>query len=85
MTDPQSFNRYGYVQNDPVNFVDPSGLCGFQILARCCVRQQGNTTHSLFAQHRVGWPDSRQFGGARVRRERMSEGSESGSAGLFPS
>jgi hypothetical protein len=26
MTDPQSFNRYAYVQNDPVNFVDPSGL-----------------------------------------------------------
>lgn len=26
MSDPQSFNRYSYVQNDPVNFVDPSGL-----------------------------------------------------------
>jgi len=23
---PQSFNRYSYVQNDPVNFVDPTGL-----------------------------------------------------------
>jgi len=28
MADPQSFNRYSYVQNDPVNFVDPSGLEG---------------------------------------------------------
>lgn len=29
-TNPQSFNRYSYVQNDPVNFVDPTGLdeCG---------------------------------------------------------
>jgi RHS repeat-associated protein len=29
-TDPQSFNRYAYTQNDPVNAVDPSGLemCG---------------------------------------------------------
>jgi RHS repeat-associated protein len=26
LTDPQSFNRYAYVQNDPVNFADPSGL-----------------------------------------------------------
>jgi RHS repeat-associated protein len=24
--DPQSFNRYSYVQSDPVNFIDPSGL-----------------------------------------------------------
>jgi RHS repeat-associated protein len=24
--DPQSFNRYAYVINDPVNFIDPSGL-----------------------------------------------------------
>ncbi|HEV2765302.1 MAG TPA: RHS repeat-associated core domain-containing protein, partial [Pyrinomonadaceae bacterium] len=26
LTDPQSFNRYAYVRNDPVNFIDPSGL-----------------------------------------------------------
>jgi RHS repeat-associated protein len=26
LTDPQSFNCYAYTQNDPVNFVDPSGL-----------------------------------------------------------
>src|SRR5204862_3927536 len=26
LSDPQSFNRYSYVQNDPSNFVDPSGL-----------------------------------------------------------
>jgi RHS repeat-associated protein len=25
--DPQSWNRYAYVQNDPVNFWDPGGLC----------------------------------------------------------
>ena len=28
---PQSFNRYAYVQNDPVNFIDPSGLCVINI------------------------------------------------------
>lgn len=26
LTNPQSFNRFSYVQNDPVNFIDPSGL-----------------------------------------------------------
>ena len=26
LTNPQSFNRYAYTQNDPVNLVDPSGL-----------------------------------------------------------
>jgi len=26
IANPQSFNRYAYTQNDPVNFVDPSGL-----------------------------------------------------------
>lgn len=26
LTDPQSFNRYAYTENDPVNFIDPTGL-----------------------------------------------------------
>ncbi len=26
LRDPQSFNRYSYVHNDPVNFIDPTGL-----------------------------------------------------------
>jgi RHS repeat-associated protein len=26
LSDPQTFNRYSYVGNDPVNFIDPSGL-----------------------------------------------------------
>jgi hypothetical protein len=30
LTDPQSFNRYSYTQNDPVNFTDPTGLEGLK-------------------------------------------------------
>ena len=29
--DPQSFNRYSYTKNDPINSVDPKGLCTFNI------------------------------------------------------
>jgi RHS repeat-associated protein len=31
LSDPQSFNRYAYAQNDPINFIDPLGLCVFNI------------------------------------------------------
>ena len=31
LLNPQSFNRYSYVLNDPITFVDPSGLCTFRI------------------------------------------------------
>jgi RHS repeat-associated protein len=31
LTDPQSFNRYAYTQNDPVNFTDPTGLLNWPL------------------------------------------------------
>lgn len=39
LTNPQSFNRYAYTQNDPVNFVDPSGL--YWITHRYCTQVEG--------------------------------------------
>jgi RHS repeat-associated protein len=34
VSNPQTFNRYSYTQNDPVNFVDPSGLLRIQECTR---------------------------------------------------
>ena len=31
LANPQSFNRYSYVQNDPVNEIDPRGLLGEEV------------------------------------------------------
>ncbi|HJT65086.1 MAG TPA: S8 family serine peptidase, partial [Pyrinomonadaceae bacterium] len=41
--DPQSFNRYTYVRNDPVTFIDPSGLvpCTFDAAGNWCIGDGG--------------------------------------------
>ena len=42
-TNPQTWNRYGYVGNDPVNFIDPLGLCpapGVYSKSKTCVYVQ---------------------------------------------
>jgi RHS repeat-associated protein len=49
LTDPQSFNRYSYVQNDPVNFTDPSGLDALsQGITSARNVLQGSACRSLF-------------------------------------
>jgi RHS repeat-associated protein len=43
--DPQTFNRYAYVQNDPVNLIDPSGLyekCVHQGMTTFLAKLSGN-------------------------------------------
>lgn len=29
LANPQTFNRYSYVNNNPLRYIDPSGLCGY--------------------------------------------------------
>ena len=47
VADPQSFNRYTYVNNDPVNKVDPSGL----LLSDIGVYQYDNAYDAQRAEH----------------------------------
>jgi RHS repeat-associated protein len=50
LTDPQSFNRYAYVQNDPVNYVDPTGLIAPLIWAHNVMRLNGGRNGGVTRQ-----------------------------------
>jgi RHS repeat-associated protein len=56
IADPQSLNRYSYTQNDPVNFVDPSGLLMRPIYERFGVDTPGNGRMDC-QYYVVGWTD----------------------------
>jgi len=43
--DPQTLNRYPYVINDPVNLVDPLGLCWWLPCPSGCTRVRDPTEH----------------------------------------
>jgi len=70
ITDPQSFNRYAYVQNDPVNFVDPSGLykaCVHEAMTKFLAKLSGRYSDEQaaalgrFAGDAPGGADSRKY------------------------
>jgi RHS repeat-associated protein len=55
LTNPQSFNRYSYTQNDPVNFVDPTGLM-------CFMMTTWGNGEGQFGQQCVWFGDYEPFG-----------------------
>jgi RHS repeat-associated protein len=79
-TDPQSFNRYGYVRNDPVNIVDPSGL------RKVCPKDRGNIIYVCHEEPGGGLPGSGPIDGSgnRVPNDRRDSGSGPGTGPQNP-
>jgi RHS repeat-associated protein len=69
VTDPQSFNRYSYVQNDPVNFEDPTGLyaaCIHEAMTKFLGKLAGFSNRvanklGRYAGDKPGGADSKQY------------------------
>jgi hypothetical protein len=69
ITDPQSLNRYSYVQNDPVNFEDPTGLyaaCIHEAMTRFIGKLAGFSNRvanklGAYAGDKKGGADSWQY------------------------
>jgi hypothetical protein len=65
--DPQSFNRYSYVNNDPVNFIDPSGLQMryYEVNAglSCVLDDRDGKFHCIENIYRYWYDDGTGYGG----------------------
>src|SRR5690606_17016014 len=59
IADPQSFNRYSYVVNQPTNYIDPTGLmmmeCGWRyVVPETCVNVEGEGMECGFDLQHAG-------------------------------
>lgn len=66
--DPQSFNRYSYVENQPTNYIDPSGL--FWAIGNCHAEVRWNGERLVFTGREICdafWVRGDGGGGGDVR------------------
>ncbi len=55
LTNPNSWNRYAYAGNDPVNFTDPSGLCSPDDSPPCYSADGVAASQNQYAYERLYW------------------------------
>lgn len=58
---PQSFNRYRYVENDPINSTDPEGLMAWTASSRISVIVSNGLRSSGYAEHDLDCRFQRQL------------------------
>jgi RHS repeat-associated protein len=69
LSDPQSFNRYTYVNNDPVNLTDPSGLmAGLGYRYRGADLSWSDVSNSFWGRPDMSTAGRRQVGAAHIAR-----------------
>ena len=58
---PESYNAYMYVENNPVGFIDPSGMIGVATFSTWINQNPGGMTEFVFTASRSGSGGGRRF------------------------